>query len=277
MRTLLHSFLFVSALALWIASCSLPPKNTGSGNTRRSLDAYYIPSDVVKYLLPEVPNWANGSIAGGCHRLENIRYFDAKEVGGSFGLSYFDILQAQINFNQEKQNVLMVARQAPDLDSSKLLGLPPKQEELLFYQALDRVQAKFYSFQAPTFKRINLLWIDPYLAWSETPATLPKLKPGMASKLMNNNWSQSGHPVMVSFCLTALELEKVLEHEKIADHNIRMLGTEAMSPYTPDLTIAAGAKFYLSAYFNKDQELHFYSHGKFMPEEIEGPVTLHDF
>ena len=46
-----------------------------------------------------------------------------------------------------------------------VIGLPPRQRELLFYQAIDRAQAKFYSFKVPTFKRINFLWIDSLCEW----------------------------------------------------------------------------------------------------------------
>ncbi|MBI2519789.1 MAG: hypothetical protein HYV97_05215 [Bdellovibrio sp.] len=277
MRTVLHACLACIFLMITIWSCTYTKKNLDSGDNRRDLNAYYIPSDVVKYLLPEVPTWANISLSGACHRLESVRYFDVKEVSGSYNISYFDILQAQINFNQEKQNVLRVARLAPDLPPKMEVGLPPKQEELLFYQALDRAQAKFYSFKVPTFKRINFLWIDPLLVWSGEAGAVPTLKPQIVQSLLNHNWAQSGHPVIISFCLTSLDLEKFLEQEKVADHNIRILGADAMTPFRPDLSMGTGAKLFIEGFFAKEQELHLYSRGKKIPLELEGTVTLHDF
>jgi len=274
MRAVLHVFFVFTFLLAVVWACTSTKQNSGSGNNRRALDAYYIPSDVVKYLLPEVPTWANISLSGSCHRQESIRYFDVKEVNGSYSVSYFDILEAQINFNQEKQNVLRVARLAPDMPADSVSGLPPRQEELLFYQALDRAQAKFYSFKVPTFKRINLLWIDSLLVWTEK---IPTLQPRVAKILLNHDWAVSGHPVIFSFCLTSLDLEKILEQEKVADHNIRVLGSEAMSPYRPDLQMGTGAKLYLEGFFAKEQELHLYSRGKKWPLELEGQATIHDF
>ena len=277
MRAVWHVFVLFILLLCAVWSCSNTKKDTESSSNRRSIDAYYIPSDVVKYLLPEVPTWANVSLSGACHRLESIRYFDTKEVSGSYSISYFDILQAQINFNQEKQNVLRVARLAPDLPKNAVIGLPPRQEELLFYQAIDRAQAKFYSFKVPTFKRINFLWIDSLLQWPAEAGQVPTFKPGVAQTLLNHNWAQSGHPVMLSFCLTSLDLEKVLEQEKVADHNIRVLGTDAMTPFRPDLNLGAGSKLYLEGFFAKEQELHLYSRGKKWPLELEGTTAIHDF
>lgn len=268
-------------LSIFLASCSPArvDESPSSGNARRALDEFYHPSGIVKYFLPDLPSWANGSHSGACHRTENIRYFQMKEISAAYNLNRTDILQAQMSFNQEKENILSIARLDPNLDPNLPVLLPPRQEEILFYQSLDKVQAKFYAFVTPAYKRINLLWADQFIEWKndENNKLSPQLQKTVAQKMMGHSWATSGHPVLISLCLTVKQLEKALVGSAAADQNIRLLGSESMTPFLEDFKLTAFPMVPLSVIFAKEQELHLYSPDKKWPPEINGPVTLHGF
>jgi len=108
---------------------------------------------VSRYFLPELPNWINFSNVGKCRRNSSIKYLNFEQFRNSFALSYESAIQFQLLYNTGYLNLKSV---------HKTEYVTPQSEKKLFFEILDKIKADIEGFRIPKYKRINLVWIDPF-------------------------------------------------------------------------------------------------------------------
>jgi hypothetical protein len=221
MRKILFCFLFI-----W--GCANEATKT------RNVESYYQSSGIEKYFLSELPPWANFSTSGVCFRKEQIRYFDILALMKSYGIDYKTAIQIQATFNDEYLS----------LAKTKDSVIPFSEEQLLFFRASDKVNSKIVFFEAPTYKRIHLIWID-------------SVDEKIVKKFLKSNIHDKGIPVLVSLCLTKKEIEA-----KFSETNFKTITTEMLSIYDVSGAKLPGFNISLDQFFTQDQELILYTKEK---------------
>ncbi len=239
-----------------LPSCTnLKKKDSPFSLKRRKVEEYFVSSGVVRYFLPEIPYWANFSSVAGCRRKKSIKYLDLKMVRGSLSLEYEEAIQLQ----------LMLNTMIFDLKKEQHIAhIPFKEEERLFFKASDRIQAGIRDFRAPTFKRIHLIWVDPFLEKTQT------LKNLMARKSVG-----LGHPVFVSLCLTRRSFEDWMKKHGFQNRNIRLLSYEMLSPYNLDGELDTKYHIFVDEIFGKNKQIYLYTpKGRSEPHVLEGSFKI---
>ncbi len=218
----------------------------------RNTKSFYQGTGVVKYFLSELPNWANASNESACQRSYTVKYFNFSNLKASFDLSYSDSVQLQYLFNISHRT---------SKENYQIELLPLKQEEKIFYDSFDKIKAKLYPFRFPTYKRVNFIWVDPYLKDKKGTRQLVAL---MKSAIMTK-----GHPVWVSSCYGRKELDASIKSLKLDTFNIRVLGIEAFSPYSQDNVLMTEVRLSLRDLFPGKRTLYLYiKNGMENPTEI---------
>src|SRR3989339_463888 len=189
-------------------------KTADYGMQRRNLSEYFAGVGIIKYFLPDIPQWANYSQTAVCRRNYSLRYFNYKSLRESFSLSYEQAVQFQYMFNKNYE------QQKRDYGADYLLF---SNEENLFFRVSDMVQGNIKEFHRPEFKRVHVVWIDPFITKSED---IKKLK-----KLMDNSTMDLGHPVFVSLCLGHFDFSKFFKDNDLEERNIRAIPYEMFSIY----------------------------------------------
>lgn len=252
-------------LCFFIISCS------GSGYKRRSdrdyfdksnlekvqtsekrISDFYSSSGSGKYLLPNLPKWANFSQSAGCQRREDIQYINTFQLTGNYNLEYKDALLVQYEFNINKKK---------ELREKKVLSLSPRDEEVLFQRAIDAVVSGRSSFKVPDFNRVHFIWIDPFIGTSK----ISKLK-----RFMDSDTLGLGHPVFVSLCLTYWEMEQFLKENKWQNFRVALVSAELFNPFAQGEMEPSYFQINFNNFFKKDQKLYFYSSEKFIPRDFKG-------
>ncbi len=242
--------IFVLILLYGCASLGTP------GLKPRVVEDYYAPTGIEKYFLADLPNWANFDQRAGCYKNSNIRYFDVSALMKSYGLNYNKALQVQASYNEE----FALFKESSVLHSPTL-----KEEELLFYKVSEKVSSRIIFFDPPTFKRINLVWLDEIIG---NPVKEKKLKSFLNSKIMDE-----GVPLLLSFCLTRLEVEK-----KFPTLNAKMITAELLSAYDAQGNLNPGLTIDLGQFFGPDQKLYFYSQQNiFSADGIKGLFKIQNY
>ena len=118
------------------------------------------------FFLSEVPQWLNFSESGKCTREHNLKFFNYKKLRQNFELNYPKAVHFQNLYN-------VIYRE--NLKKTKNSYLPLKEEEKIFFEALEKVKADQSLFQSPTYSIINLFWVD-YLMNSRDKKKVSKLK-----------------------------------------------------------------------------------------------------
>lgn len=249
-------FIFITVFSLGIVGCSQTQKDDSPFSLkRRKVEEYFVSTGVVRYFLPEIPYWANFSEAASCRREKSIKYLDLKMVRGSLSLSYEEAIQLQ----------LMLNTMIFDLKREQHIShIPFKEEERLFFMASDRIQAGIRTFRPPAFKRIHLIWIDPYL---DSAAPL--------KRLMNRESVGKGHPVFVSLCLTRKSFESWMAENGFQNKNIRLLSYEMLSPYNLQGELDTKYHIFVDEIFGKKKSIYLYSpKERAVPQVLEGSFKV---
>lgn len=250
------SLISLAVVTLALSTCAKINKTEGPYSLkRRQVEEYFVSTGVVRYFLPEIPYWANFSEAAGCRREDSIKYLDLKMVRGSLSLTYEEAIQLQLMLN----NMIHELK-----EQRHISHIPFKEEEALFFKASDRIQAGIRNFRAPTFKRINLIWVDPYL---ENPTPL--------KNLMTRNDIGLGHPVFVSLCLTRSSFENWMNKHGFANKNIRLLSYEMLSPYNLQGELDTKYHIFVDEIFGKEKKTYLYAPAsKPVPQVLEGDFKV---
>ena len=222
---------------------------------RRNTEAYVIPSSIIQYFLPELPPWANTSKIGKCKRNRSIRFFDFDKLSKSFLYSFEQLLVFQHMFNVEKASILKDRKY-------KYLGL--KEQEQLFYSISVNTRAGIKAiFIRPDFKRIHLLWIDPFITGEREKKEI--------KTLFTKDEFNKGHPVFISQCLMHDEIKNFIEKNDLP-RSIRILSSEFLTPFARDLRPSHHMIFHVGPLFDKNQEIYFYT-PTFRPDNIMGTFS----
>lgn len=233
-----------------VVACSTNTREQ-EGFERRNLEEYFQSSGVVKYFLPDLPDWANSSVTGQCMRKTPVRYFNFKNLTESFAMDYMKSVQFQYMYNLESRKLKL---------NASAEYLPLKDEEKTFYMVSDRIQAGIYAFMPPKFKRINLVWIDPALSSDKAMASLQRLMKGPQMDL--------GHPVFVSMCLSTKEMDEFVRKNKFRD-GIRFIPHTMFSPFDAERKLGPTLYLNVSALFKPEQKMYFY-----LPKIIDRPREI---
>ncbi len=238
-------------VGLSLASCSLFYRDSME---RRNVESFFVGHGITRYLLPRRPAWANRSFSGQCVRQSALQMFHMPLLRGSFFLTYQEAHQWQLSFNVE----LGQRQQTVSL----------KGEEEIFFRASDQVLAGVYLFNPPEHRRVHLIWIDPLWRREGGKARLREIvsRPSM----------QRGHPVLVSLCHPYRQVRDDLQQLGLGQADIRLATFELFNPYSRERELLSYDSLNFSAFFKKEQELHFFlPKGENLPREFVGRFRVH--
>lgn len=241
------NLLLLMILGLLVA-CSQTP-------LARDVEEFYQGSGVEKYFVSNIDQIEKAKNTNACQRVEDFRYFEVNKLVEDYKINFQQSLQVQAQFNLE---YLAVKEEIK-------MPLPRKDEEAMFYRALDRTRNEIYFFYAPEFKRIHLIWFDEVMG---SEAKIKKLK-----NFLNSSVHDNGVPVVVSSCMTKKMLETYL------GQTINKAITLGMfSLYDSDLKNHQQLVLDLRALFKENQKLILYTQDKKTKnEQIIGKVEVKSY
>jgi hypothetical protein len=242
-KTNILTILFVS---LFFISCA---STEDSKFERVEVGKYYRPSGMVKYFLPDVPNWNNSSYEANCKRSTSVKYLHLENIMKSFAISYEDAVQVQYLYNIDYMKA-----------SEKKGGSPSlKEEEAIFFLALDKIKAGQKVFKKPVFKRVNIVWVDSIL----------KSNPNQLRELLVKPSFMQGRPLLISMCSTRKELFSKLRRLNIPFEGSRFITYEMFTFFNKIGEQGARELLDLTQFLSTKQNLFFYYNGK-RPRNILG-------
>jgi hypothetical protein len=251
-----HIFLVLS-VGLFFSGCS---SLESSREEMSRVELSYQPSGSIRYLLPDIPQWAHASSSGSCFKSSPLRYLDFNALRSSFQLSYTDAVQFQLLYNTEFRKLQLMAFQGV---------IPVRDEEILFFRVSDMIKSRIVPFVAPTYQRVHFIHIDDFF---DKPENIRQLL-----ILMNSDKMNKGHPVFVSVCRRSDEIEAFLLEHNLQNQNIRILSSEMFSSFGLENELRPLMRINLDLFFNESQQLFFYSPTRSLPFEIEGNVKVEAF
>ena len=220
-------------------SCSTPEE---INSTRVPINSSPAASEIQKYLLAELPYWANFSSHGMCRKNVSIRYMNFKNLSRSFNLSYEQLVHLQSMFNKK------VSAYRTSLGADALSSTNTTQDEsFIFYNVYEQVMAGSFDFRLNRFPKVSVIWVDDFLGRKQ------ELK-----KLMKRDDILSGYPVFLSQCLSYYELEKLTQNLKIDNLGIKFIPAEMFSHYSSKIKEAYDFSLDLSKIL-KDKTIMFYA------------------
>jgi len=231
-----------------IAACSSNPPAVDSTN---GLDNVYISGGTEKFFLGHIPHWANFSSWAGCQRSEPIRYLNYNNIKKSYNLNYENALHMQHMINRK---ILAFVK------STGSTQLPAKDETFIFNNVYAQVLGGSHDFTAPKFGKVSLVWIDPYL--TDT---------GKIKKYFRRDDVLSGHPVIITNCLSSFEVEELIEKLDVEDLGIKIISSEMFSAYGSDMKKKFDFTINLKSLLKK-KDITFF--GPRIPKQIEGVDKL---
>lgn len=208
--SLLFSILFVN--------CSTTDERV---NITSGLDNVYISSGVEQYFLGNLPHWINFSSWAKCRRNESIRYMNYEILKKSYALTYDQMVHMQHMWNRKLYAYKRSGGQG---------NLPLKDESFVFNNVYAQVIGGSYVFSAPKFNQVSLVWIDPFIENKK------KLK-----QILRSDDVLSGHPVIISHCLSSYAAESLLQELELEDLGIKIIPAEMFSLF--DKNIQMGYEF----------------------------------
>ena len=226
---------------------------------KRNIDEHYRSVATSKFFLREVPKWLNFSEAGKCFRNRPIKFLHLTKLRKSFGLSYKEAINFQALYNEDLRSLMLKTTQK---------YLPAKEEEKIFFRTLEKVKAKKFFFQRPSYKNINLIWVDKVIA-NKSNKELSKLK-----RFLNSGKGSSGHPIFVTLCKSRVELNRFLKKNQLDNYNIRKLSSEMFSIFNHDNQKVPYFSLRLEALFLKTQKLNLFIPRGRIPREFGGRVKI---
>jgi hypothetical protein len=250
------SLIFLFTFVLTGSSCTSTSGKYKKNLERRNLDEYFIGSGVVRYFLPDLPDWANYSQTASCKRQESIRYLHFNRLKKSFAMNYNSSVQLQYMFNREYKKLT---------DLHKVKYLPLKDEEKLFYDISDKINANIYPFRIPKFKRLHMIWIDPFLRMRDGNSEL--------KKIMSKSSMSKGHPIFVSMCLNSNEILSMITKNKLSG-NIRIIPHEMFSAFSVDGVMNTSLQLNFSEIIPKDKSIYLFLPKKETPKEFIGKFKI---
>ena len=251
---MINHFLLFIVLMSALFSCQ------SAESQRRSTEQYYTSSGVEKFYLSDIPKWLDYSSTGQCFRQSDIRFMDLPKLMGQFNYDYPQAIQFQLLLNRLRREKMQEVRSA---------YLMLKDEEIVFYDTVDKIENKIYPFAEIKYDRIHLVWIDPALS---SELQLKKLQVLLQSEAMN-----VGFPVLVSLCLDAHNLNDFVSKTKIYE-GVGRIPFDLFSVYSTDKKHRYQFSLELAALFDQKKQLHLYlPQESAIPSELIGQFKIHRY
>jgi len=222
-------------LILFFCACSDAPTMKP-----RDINEYYQNSGVLNYYLSEIPLWASFSTSGKCFHKQSTAYIDLQKIQDSFGLSFGDGLQLQLQLNL--------------LRNFKHKTL--KVEEQFFYDSLEKIRAKFYPFKTNDFEVANVVWFEGH---SDSDF----------NKIAHSNTLNSAPVIFLSLCLSHQALNKKLETLNLS-YQYQTLSVESMTIFNENVAMPYW-QIPLKAWIGEKKKINFFSKEP-IPSEIKEAV-----
>jgi len=243
----------ISVLLFIIYGCST---NNGS-NSKLDLDQVYIGAGMEKYYLADLPGWANFSSSGKCQRSEPIRFINFESMYKSYSFTYEELIQFQFMLNKKFYSY----KESTGRETVFL-----KDEVFIMHNVHEQILGGAREFILPKFNRINLIWIDEALTNSEK---LNDLK-----KLMYSAEMEKGHPVFISLCLNAVELEKFIQKLGFTKLGVKGISQSMFSPFNTNMEMA---NEYLLDFKALMPNKNLYLYGPSIPNEFKGITNIQKY
>jgi hypothetical protein len=207
--------------------------------------APYQTAGIEQFFLPELPTWANGSLAARCARTLSVRFVDHTPLEKIHGLSFDQRVELQTQFN----------RKWKERYTAGLNTLTPQEEAVLFLETLEQVKGGVRVLKYPANLPVNVVWWD----------SLPQDSKG---KAWLRNLGDQGNPVvLVSLCTDAPGIEAWVEAMEFAEYSFFTLGAESMGPMGLTGALQGGASMPLEAFF-KEKQTTIWINGTQLPDEF---------
>lgn len=178
------------------------------------MEDVYMGAGTEQYYLADLPSWANFSTLASCHRKFPVRYLNFKNLHKSYSMDYEHLIQFQYMLNRKFQSY----KQSTGKEQLFL-----KDESYIFYNVYEQIAGGGKDFIAPKYHRVHLVWIDPVLTDVQMQKRL--------KRLMQSSKMEQGHPVFVSTCLSAIELENFILKNEYQKMGVKGISQEMFAPF----------------------------------------------
>ncbi len=226
----------ILGLFLWLSACSTNYVQQDQDRAENAVQA----SSLALYFLPLLPAWANYAARGGCFRNKPVQFIDLAALGKSFNLTYHQLIQFQGIYNELWRE---------DLARYQRQDLPAPDQEKIFYQVLEKVRSNIGGVDVPEHDRLNILWIDPFLAAAQqaerkgpsaaaSSLTLSSLLAAFVQ--VQEEFVAQGHPLLMSTCLDQDALRGWQQKLGLHGEDVRYIDLGHFSPYSPSGVMLPG-------------------------------------
>jgi hypothetical protein len=163
--------------------------------------------DSMLFRLPPIPHWISFNEFASCRYEGTIDYLDYDMLFKHYQLSYREFLFLQMMWNEKKE-------------------VRPSSEESLFFSLVQKIQTGNTPFQLPATKKIQIIWLDPYL----------KKKPfhfmQFWNQFMDSAQATETPVIFMSLCLNQEQLRFWLKEKEIGEESyVGLLSAEMTSIY----------------------------------------------
>jgi len=197
----------------------------------------YRTSGVEQYFLPELPNWANFSMAGSCIKRNPIQYMDFEKLRQSYQLSYAELVELQVQYNERLENYFR---------STAVRFLKPVEEASFFSNTLEQVRGGVKTLKLPEVKEVEVIWLEG--------STSEELK-----KLAKNGRFDYKLPLLFSSCHTRHSLAQWVTENELEEVGFYLLSSEALSPFSIEAAPIPGFKVDLKSLFGDNIKYSYFS------------------
>ncbi|MCY4644658.1 MAG: hypothetical protein OXB88_08585 [Bacteriovoracales bacterium] len=220
----------------FLCSCSIL---MGGGQTT-NLERAHIPSKANRYILSDLPEWANFSSLAPCRRSGVVKFLNFSALNRSFSYDYFSLIQLQLSFNKKYRLKKKEREGRP---------FPPAIEEAILFRAKSEIESGIFSFYVPEIKRVHLFWIDP-------AQIDPKYKKALGKALVSGRFGQ-GHPILISQCMTQDEMEAFIRSFVREDIDFRFISSEMFSAFDQKFNLDSRFQLFVDELL-KGKKIFFY-------------------
>lgn len=230
----------VCFFAIFLSSC----QSTSFKDVNRN--DFFQSTGAMRFILPEAPQWINFFSPGQCYRPSETRALNLELLKKEFNLTLRQSLNAQFYFNEE----LSIQKNKMSDPQNTTLGL--KEVELSFLKAIEKTRSRFDPIRLPDFPRVHLVWLEDWVSKNKDEKQIQKLK-----EFLQSSVHQEGVPVLVSFCLNQVELEKTYQ-----ETGAFSIGAEWSSVFNEESAQVPTYVFATKAFFKAQQKIIVYRQKK---------------
>jgi hypothetical protein len=234
-------------LLLTLASCSLGEVKQQDLDQQPS----YRTSGVEQFFLPELPAWANYSIAGECYKSDSFQYMDFPKLVLNYKLNYEQMVELQAQYNIRRQTYF---------STTAVKFLKPVEEASFFSNTLEQVRGGVKQFKIPAVPEVDVIWLEAY----QQSKKVEELK-----KMATSGRFEQRLPVIFSSCMSNQRLHRWIQENGLGDAGLYLLSAEWLSPYGPTNELHAGLRVHLSKIFSPGTKVHY-----LLPDKSLSPIEL---